>query len=53
MDMVTIILNAVSPKLRKLIVEFIKSLKVEADKTSNPFDDVLVAILYSIFNIKD
>ncbi|MBA7642990.1 hypothetical protein ES703_50700 [subsurface metagenome] len=53
MDIVKIILNAVSPKLRKLFVEFIRSLKVEAEKTSNPLDDIVVEILYGIFNIKD
>ncbi|GAI69349.1 unnamed protein product [marine sediment metagenome] len=53
MDLITIILNAISPELRKLIVQFILSLRAAAKKTSNPLDDIFVEILIKIFGIKE
>ncbi|MQY77992.1 MAG: hypothetical protein GH151_02175 [Bacteroidetes bacterium] len=47
------ILNAISPQLRKLVVEFILSLKEKAAATDNPLDDIVVALLISLFGISD
>ncbi|MQY79609.1 MAG: hypothetical protein GH151_10530 [Bacteroidetes bacterium] len=53
MDLIKIILNAISPSLRKLIVEFILSLRAAAKKTDNPLDDIIVEVLIKVFDIKD
>lgn len=53
MDLIKIILTAISPELRKLIVQFILSLRASAKKTSNPLDDIIVEILIKIFGIKE
>ncbi|MBA7609459.1 hypothetical protein ES703_16650 [subsurface metagenome] len=53
MDLITIILNAVSPELRKLIVQFVRSLRAAAEKTKNPLDDIVVDILIKILSIKE
>ncbi|MQY78103.1 MAG: hypothetical protein GH151_02745 [Bacteroidetes bacterium] len=53
MDLIKIILNAISPELRKLIVQFVLSLRVAAKKTKNPLDDILVEILIKILGIKE
>ncbi len=53
MDFIKILLYAVSPQLRKLIVEFVLSLKVAAAKTKNPLDDVVVDIFIKILDIKE
>lgn len=53
MDFIKILLYAVSPELRKLIVEFILSLKDKAAATDNPLDDIIVDILIKILDIKE
>jgi len=49
MNIIQLLLEAISPTLRKLIVDFILSLSKAAAKTSNPLDDIVVGILISIF----
>lgn len=46
------ILNVVSPQLRKIIVDFVKKLEVEAEKTPNKFDDELVELVKYLLVIK-
>ncbi len=53
MNIFQLILEAISPQLRKLIVDFIHSLSKAAAKTDNPLDDILVGILISVFAVKD
>lgn len=52
MSLIQIILTAISPNLRKLIVEFVLGLEAKAKETDNPLDDILVGILISLLNIK-
>ena len=49
MSIIQLLLAAISPTLRKLIVDFILSLSKAAAKTDNPLDDILVGILISVF----
>ncbi|MBA7642676.1 hypothetical protein ES703_50380 [subsurface metagenome] len=49
MNIIQLLLDAISPTLRKLIVDFILSLSKAAAKTDNPLDDILVGILISVF----
>ncbi|GAI83398.1 unnamed protein product, partial [marine sediment metagenome] len=42
MSFFIILLNAISPELRKLVVQFILSLKDKAAETDNPLDDIIV-----------
>ena len=53
MGIIKIILDTISPHLRNLIIDFIKSLKVEAEKTPNPWDDIFVSILITLFDIRE
>ncbi len=53
MDLIKIILAAISPTLRKLIVQFILSLRKHAEGTDNPLDDVIVEVIIKLFDIKD
>jgi len=53
MTLIQLILKAISPELRKLIVDFILSLSKAAAKTDNPLDDILVGILITAFGISD
>lgn len=50
---IQILLQAISPHLRDLILNFVKDLSVQAAKTPNPWDDILVAILKTVLDIKD
>jgi len=51
--LISLLLSVISPEIRNLIVVFIKDLKIKSSKTPNPWDDVLVLILYTIFDIKE
>lgn len=53
MSIIQIILTAISPEIRKMIVEFVIKLSAAAKKTSSPVDDVAVDILKTILAIKD
>ncbi|MBA7656577.1 hypothetical protein ES703_64503 [subsurface metagenome] len=53
MDLIKIILSAISPTLRKLIVQFILSLRAHAKGTDNPLDDIIVEVLIKLFDIKE
>ncbi|MBA7548480.1 hypothetical protein ES705_40940 [subsurface metagenome] len=53
MDFIKILLYAISPKLRKLVVEFVLSLKEAAAETDNPLDDIVVDIFIKILDIKE
>ncbi|MBA7608297.1 hypothetical protein ES703_15474 [subsurface metagenome] len=53
MDLIKIILNAISPELRKIIVEFFLSLRAKAAETDNPLDDIIVEIFIKVLDIKE
>ncbi|MBA7483574.1 hypothetical protein ES707_19089 [subsurface metagenome] len=53
MSIIQLLLAAISPTLRKLIVDFILSLSKAAAKTDNPLDDIVVGMLITAFAIKD
>lgn len=53
MIIIEILLKAISPELRKAIVDFINNLGDIAKETPNPFDDTAVSILKVIFGIKE
>jgi len=45
---ITLIVPVVSPELRKMLTEWITQLEIQAKKTANKWDDVLVAMLKSV-----
>jgi len=47
------VLKAISPQVRALIVVFIENLEVEAPKTPNPWDDLLVLVLKVLLAVED
>ncbi len=53
MSIIQIIFNAISPDLRKLLVDFINTLSIKAAKTDNPLDDIVVNLIKQLFAIKD
>lgn len=44
-NLLQIILDRISPELRKALADFIKRLEDQAKATPNPVDDILVAVL--------
>jgi len=52
-QIINILLEVISPHLRKLILDFVNDLSTEANKTPNPWDNILVAILKILLDIKD
>ncbi|MBA7520720.1 hypothetical protein ES705_12816 [subsurface metagenome] len=52
-SVVQLLLNAISPTLRALIVNFVKDLSIQAAKTKNPFDDIVALLLKALLDIKD
>ncbi len=52
-QIIKILLEAISPHLRQLIIEFAKTLSLQAAETPNPWDDVLVSILKILLDIRD
>lgn len=52
-QLIKLFLETITPSLRTLIIDFVKSLSTEASKTPNPWDDILVSILKTILDIKD
>lgn len=47
-----LLLTVMSPELRKNLEDFVKQLEVNAAKTVNEWDDVFVAILKTLLQIK-
>ncbi|MBA7546028.1 hypothetical protein ES705_38411 [subsurface metagenome] len=46
--LIGMIVNVASPELRKVLEEWLTNLETQAKKTSNPWDDILVAMLKSL-----
>ena len=44
------LIDSISPDVKKFILESIDKLDVKAQATKNPFDDILVKLLQSIFS---
>lgn len=53
MSIIELILNSISPHLRKALVDFVLHMSEEAAKTPNPWDDILCAILRTLLAIKE
>ncbi|MBA7628011.1 hypothetical protein ES703_35481 [subsurface metagenome] len=53
MVFIKILLNSISPQLKKKIIDFIKSLKPSPPVYTNEWDEFAIKILFSIFDIKD
>lgn len=43
------ILQLVTPELRKLLCDFLREFEVKAKKTPNPVDDLLAEVLKELF----
>ena len=46
------LLAVVSPEIRKMLVEFLRDLKEQADATPNPLDDFLVNLLMKLVDVQ-
>jgi len=46
--LIGLIINVASPELRKMLQEVLNNLEVQAKKTDNPWDDILVGLLKSL-----
>jgi len=53
MGFIQLLLNAISPQLRELIVDFILKFSSAAEKTDNPLDDIVAGLLITVFAIKN
>lgn len=47
------VVNAASPALRTIVLEFIDKLETAAAETPNEWDDVLVEVLKALFDTED
>lgn len=43
------VLTGMSPKIRELILEFLRDLEAKAKETPNPIDDMVVLLLRILF----
>ena len=48
LKLIGMIFSVASPELRKSLVQWIDTLEVQAKKTPNPWDDVLVGLLKTL-----
>lgn len=48
LQLITLIVTVMSPELRKGLEGFINDLEVQAKKTANPWDDILVGLLKTL-----
>lgn len=51
MQLVRLLLNAISPHLRKMIEDFANKLKQAALESENPIDDIAVYLLFLVLGI--
>ena len=49
-QLLPLILTVMTPEIKKLVVDFVKQLDEQTKKTSNPWDDMFVAIFKGIIN---
>jgi hypothetical protein len=49
LDLLSKLLTGMSPKIRELILDFLKDLEVKAKETPNPIDDIIVLLLRILF----
>ena len=52
-QIIKLFLDAISPQIRQLIIDFVKDLSKRAEQTPNPWDDILVFILRTLLAIED
>lgn len=53
MDLLLIIMDSISPGLKKYILDFVSKLPNHVKNSTNPLDKLFVGFLLSMFNIKD
>lgn len=53
MKLIAMIVTAASPEIRLALCDFVKELKVKAESTPNPWDDILAGLLEVILMCKD
>ena len=46
--LIGLVVSVASPELRQMLTEWIETLEVNAKKTANPWDDVLVSMLKTL-----
>jgi len=46
--LITMVVTVMSPELRKGLEDWLNQLEVQAKKTENPWDDILVAMLKTV-----
>ncbi len=46
------VVKQISPEIRKTMVDFVNKLEVDAKKTVNPWDDIVVGIVKFVLVIK-
>lgn len=51
MNILNILLNAISPQLKHKVITFIKSLKDDITDSSSEWDQFAVKLLYTLFDI--
>ena len=51
MTIVRLLLNAISPTLRKMIEDFANQLKKSALESDNPIDDIAVYLLFLVLGM--
>lgn len=49
LDLLSKLLTGMSPKIRELILDFLKELEIKAKETPNPIDDIIVLLLRILF----
>ncbi len=49
LDLLSKLLTGMSPKIRDLILDFLKELEAKAKETPNPIDDIIVLLLRILF----
>ncbi|MBA7581964.1 hypothetical protein ES708_23881 [subsurface metagenome] len=52
-SILTVAVTAISPELRKVLVNIFHSLNAAAKATDNKFDDLLVAILGALLDVSE
>lgn len=52
MRLIHMVVTVVSPELRDGIAQWVNELDAQAKKTSNPWDDIFVAVLKSVLFVK-
>lgn len=52
MRLIGLVLTVMTPELRTELLQFVANLEAQAKGTPNPWDDMFVAVLKTVLNIK-